>query len=69
MKKGQPFIFPLHLQHVEFPGPGIEPEPQLQPTLKLQHCGSFIPLHQAGDQTHTTFSALIHQNWFLLLAS
>ena len=34
---------------MEVPGPGIESKPQLQHTLN-----HFNPLHQAGDQTHTS---------------
>ena len=42
----------MAVQYMEAPKPGIESEPQLQPTLQLwQHQILFGPLHQAGDQT------------------
>ena len=36
------------------PGPGIESEPQLPPIPQRGNTGSFKPVHQVGDQTHTS---------------
>ena len=37
-----------HLQHVEIPGPGIEPMPHLWPAPQLQWCQILNPRHHTG---------------------
>ena len=40
-----------HPQHMDVPGPGVKPEPQLRPTPELWQHQILHPLCQAGDQT------------------
>ena len=40
--------------NMEIPGPGNESEPQLQAMLSCSNAGSFNPLYQARDWTHTS---------------
>ena len=44
-------FFPLwlHLQHVEVPGPGIEPELHLRTMLQLQQCWILNQLYHSGN--------------------
>ena len=37
-----------HLQHMDVPGPGIKPEPQMQPVPHLWQSQILNPLHYAG---------------------
>ena len=48
------YLLWLYLRHLEFPGPGIESEPQLQAMPQLWQCQILNPLCWAGDWTCTS---------------